>query len=184
MGLLTGGNIANVERVKIVTKETSPRTLVFQTASSATFTPSVSAGTEKEQRVKNTIMGLLRTEDLVKGYDIDLEDQRLLIEVFALIDGGTITPGTGDWTKYSSPVAGSPVNRVQFDLSLYTSDRNSDGEAVEYNEWKFVNCKGSPVGGGAKDDDFQTLKYSIKSRPAAGESPLEVTRVDELPAVT
>lgn len=187
MALLTGGNIANVERVKIVTKETTARTFVFQTASSVTFTPSISAGAEKEQRVKNTIMGLLRTEDLVKGYDIDMEDQRIIIEVFSLIDGGTITmeetPST-EWEKYSSPVAGSAVTRIAFDISFYTSDRDSDGDAIEYYEWKFVNCKGTPVSGGAKDDDFQTLKYTLKSRPAAGESAMEIARVDTLPTVS
>lgn len=186
MALLTGGNIANIERVQIATKDTQPKTYVFETASNATFNASVEQGTEVTQRVKNAIMGLIRTEDLVKGYDIELEDQRLIMEIFALIDGGTVTnkTGGGDWEKYASPAAGSPVTRTEFDMTLYTSDRDSDGGAIEYYAWKFASCKGSPVSGGAKDDDFTTMKYTIKSRPAKGVSALELTRAESLPEVT
>lgn len=184
MPLLDGGNIANVERIKIVTDETTARTFVFKTSTSATFQASVSSGVEKEQRVKNAILGLIKTEDIVKGYDIDVEDQRLIMDVFALIDGGTVTTETDGWTKYEAPAAGSTVTRTPFTLSLYTSDRDSDGSANEYYEWKFFGCKGTPVSGGAKDDDFQTIKYSIKARPANGVSPMTLERADTLPDVT
>ena len=35
---LIGGNIANIERAKVVTIETSPKTYIFDTATSATYT--------------------------------------------------------------------------------------------------------------------------------------------------
>ena len=187
MALLTGGNIVNVERVKITTDETTARTFVFKTSTQATFTPSTSAGVEKEQRIKNTLMGLIKTEDLVKGYDIELQDQRLIMDVFALIDGGTVTTGSGSgeagWTKYSAPQAGSEVARTPFTMELYTSDRGTDGAAIEYYCWKFTKCKGKPVTVGAQDDEFYTIGYTIESRPALGSSVMEVTRVAELPAV-
>ena len=183
--LLTGGNIVNVELVKVVTVESTPKTYYFKTSTKATFTPSVSAGVEKEQRIKNAIMGLIRTEDVAKGYDIDIEDQRLLMEIFAMIDGGATTMGTGDnankWQTYTAPVAGNPVTRTKFALTLYTSDRDSEGDVVDYYSWEFPGCKGSPVSGGAQDDDFQTITYNIKSRPATGTSPLTVTRLASLP---
>lgn len=183
MSLLTGGNIANIERIRIVKEDDTAKTFVFETATSCAYNAAVSAGNEVEQRVKNQIYGLLKTEDLVKGYDLELEDQRLLIEVLALVDGGTLT-GTGEeWTKYASPVAGSPVSREKFSVELYTSDRDTDGEAIAYHCWKFVGCKGSPVSGSMTDGNFATQKYSIKSRPPKGVSPMEVTRVKELPAV-
>lgn len=183
MGLLTGGNIANIERVKITTEEDSPSTFVFETATSCAFNAAVSAGNETEQRVKNQILGLLKTEDLVKGYDLDLEDQRLIMDVLALVDGGTVTGKGDEWTKYSGPVAGEPVKRKPFTMELYTSDRDTDGEAIEYYCWKFVGCKGSPISGSASDGSFATLKYSIKSRPPKGVSPMEITKVDKLPDV-
>lgn len=183
MALLEGFNIANVERVKIVTEETTPETYVFQTASTATATPAVSAGQEVEQRVKNSIKGLIRTEDIVKGYDIDLEDQRVLMDVFALIDGGTNT-GAGDtWTKYAGPAAGASVTRKSFTLFLYTSDRDTDGAANAYHEWTFPGCKGAAVPLNFADAAFSTMKYSIKSRPATGVGVINVEKIDSLPAI-
>lgn len=184
MPLLEGFNIANIERVKIVTDEETPVTHVFETASSATATPAVSAGQEVEQRVKNAIKGLLRTEDIVKGYDIELEDQRVLMEVFALVDGGTLTGTGSDWTKYTGPTAGSSVTRKSFTLYLYTSDRDTDGGAIAYHEWKLPGCKGKAVPLSFADGSFATMKYSISSRPATGVGVIEVEKIEELPAVT
>lgn len=181
MALLYGGNIANIERVKITTETESPASYVFETATSCSFNPAVSAGNETEQRVKNQVMGMLKTDDLVKGYDLDLEDQRLIMDVLALVDGGTLVGKGEEWESYSSPVSGSPVNRTKFTMELYTSDRDTDGEALEYYCWKFVGCKGSPVAGSASDGNFATMKYSIKSRPPKGTSAMVITRVDELP---
>ena len=187
MSFLNGGNIVNVERVEIITNETTARTFVFKTSTSATFTPNVSAGVEKEQRIKNTLMGLIRTEDLVKGYDIDLNDQRLIMDVFALIDGGAVTNGSGSgeaaWTQYSAPQAGSETQRVGFTLDLYTSDRGADGEAVEYYKWSFPNCKGKPVTVGSADDDFYTIGYTIQSRPSAGTPVMTLKRCGAMPPV-
>lgn len=184
MPLLTGGNIANVERVGITTKETQPRTFIFETASNASFTAVVDEGTENKLRIKNTVHGLLKTETLVTGYDIELQDQILLMEVFALIDGGTYAAEAEDeGEQYSAPVVGSAVNRVAFDLTLYTSDRDTNGNAKAFHEWKFPNCKGKPVSGSFKDGEFSTNAYSLESRPDSGQSAMTLKRIDALPAV-
>ncbi|MEG1514035.1 MAG: hypothetical protein RR296_01120 [Clostridia bacterium] len=184
MTLLEGGNIANVERIKVVTIEATPKTYVFETTTSATFTAALSAGAETELRVKNTMHGLLRTEDLVKGYDLELQDQKLLPQIFALVDGGVYTAKTGvTGDKYEAPVAGASVNRTKFDTYLYTSDRDSDGDALAYHEWKFPSCKGKPVDGSFKDGEFATNTYKLASRPAKGVSPMVMQRIDALPEV-
>ena len=184
MPMLEGGNIANVERLKVVTIEETPQTYVVETAASAKFTAVVSAGAEQELRIKNTIHGVLRTEDIVKGYDLEISDQKLLLEIFALIDGGTYTPGDdANGEKYAGPVAGSPVSRKAFDTYLYTSDRDTDGDAVAYHEWKFPSCKGRPVDGEFKDGDFATNNYKLASRPPKGVSPMSFQRIEELPEV-
>lgn len=183
-GLLEGGNIANVERVKIVTIETTPVTYVFETAETATYTAVVSQGVDVELRVKNALHGAIRTEDLPKGYDIEFADRKFLPQVFALVDGGTYTPGTESvGEKYEAPVMGAPVSRKKFDLYLYTSDRDGDGTAIAYHEWKFPACKGKPVDGSHKDGEFATNTYKLASRPAKGVSPMTMQRVDELPEV-
>ena len=182
---ITGGNIANVERIKIVTIETTPKTYVQEVTTDLSFTPAVSAGAEQELRVKNTIHGALRTEDITKGYDINFTDPLLHTQILTLVDGGTLTgtPGqTGE--KYSAPVAGSPVSRTKFDLYAYTSDRDADGEAIAYHEWKFPSCKGKPVKGSVKDGEFANLPYEIVSRPAMGVSPMTMERIASLPATS
>lgn len=188
MGLLTGDNIANVERIKITTEETEPKTYVFQTATSCKYTASLSEGSEVVQRIKNTVMGLIKTDDLVKGYDIELTDERIIMEIMALVDGGNITMGSGEsanqWESYASPVAGQGVTRTPFTMTLYTSDRGTDGSANKYYAWAFAGCKGKPVSGSAEDGAFSKMTYNIESRPANGTSALTVTRVDELPAVS
>lgn len=185
MPIMTGGNIANVERVKIETKDTLPRIFVFETATSATFTGVSDEGAENKLRIKNKIHGLIKTETLVTGYDIEVQDQTLLMEVFALIDGGQYSEGVGAFgEKYEAPVAGESVSRTAFDLSLYTSDRDSDGSARAYHEWTFPNCKGKPVDGSFKDGEFATNGYKIESRPSTGASPMTVQRIDALPVVS
>lgn len=187
MAKLTGGNIANVERIKIELEgEETATSYVFETATSCTFTAAVSSGQEVEQRVKNALCGMIKTDDIVKGYDIELEDQRLIAEVLALVDGGTLETaesGSGGWTKYTAPAIGTAVERKPFTLTMYTSDRNADGDAIEYYAWEFKTCRGKPVGGSSADNQFTNMKYTIQSRPAFGVSPMTVSRVEELPAV-
>jgi hypothetical protein len=184
MPIYTGNNIANVERIKVTEEGTGGKTYVFETSTNCQYTPALSNGNEVEQRVRNTVMGLLKTDDLVKGYDLNVEDQRFIAEFYALVDGGTLTGSGDEWTKYASPVAGSAVTRKKFTLELYTSDRDTDGDVVTYHCWKFVGCKGTPVGGGGQDGQFTTLRYTINSRPPKGSSAMEVTPVESLPEVT
>jgi len=180
---IAGGNIANCERIKVVTKEETPRTYVVETMTSLSFAASVSSGTEQELRVKNTIHGTLRTEDIVRGYDIQLDDPALNTQVLALVDGGALSGTAGSVGEtYTAPAAGSPVSRTAFDLYAYSSDRDFDGEAVAYHEWLFPGCKGKPVEASLKDGAFSTLGYKIESRPALGQSPLTMRRIAQLPS--
>lgn len=182
---IDGSNIANVERIKIVTIGAAPKTYVIEVATGLTYTGVVSAGAEQELRVKNTIHGLLRTEDIVKGYDLQLDDPKLHLQIFALVDGGTHTPEAGAVLEsYAAPVAGLPVSRTKFDLYAYTSDRDIDGDALAFHEWKFPSCKGKPVDGSFKDGEFSTQQYKIASRPTAGVSPMTMRRIAELPGTT
>lgn len=179
---IAGGNIANCERIKVVTREAAPRTYVVETATGLSFAASLSSGSEQELRVKNTIHGTLRTEDIVKGYDIQLEDPVLHTQILALVDGGAMSGMVGSpGETYTAPAAGSPVSRTAFDLYAYSSDRDSDGEAIAYHEWLFPICKGKPVEGALKDGAFATLNYKIESRPAGGQPPLTMRRIAELP---
>lgn len=176
--LLTGFNIANVERVRIVTEETQPVTHMFRTMTSFDAEPYIEEGEEVVQRVKNTIMGRLKTEDLLGGYDLSCEDERLIPEILALIDGGT---WDAENETYTAPAIGTEVVRKAFTVYFYTSDRGGNGEVRNYLEWKFPHCKGKPVKLSGKDNEFTKPAYDIQSRPGDGENPFTVKVVDALP---
>lgn len=175
--LLTGFNIANVEGVKIVTEEAEPKTHCWKTMTSFDAEAHIEEGEEKVQRVKNTIMGRLKTEDVVGGYNLNCEDERLIPEILALVDGGT---WNAEEQVYKAPVIGKDIQRTAFDLYIYTSDRGADGEVKNYLEWLFPHTKGTPVKLGGKDNEFHKPSYTLESRPADGESPFEVAVVAAL----
>ena len=81
--------LANIVRAEI-TEEESGNKYVFVTSSEASIKPFVSEGTEKIHRVKNTILGSLRYEDILLGYEIKLVNNTFCPELLALIDGGNV----------------------------------------------------------------------------------------------
>ena len=179
--LLEGFNIANVEHVTLTTKDTSPVTYHYRTMSSFDAESKVSEGEEKTQRVKNRIMGRLKSEDVLEGYDLDCEDECVIPEILSLVDGGTWDSSA---KKYSAPVIGTDATRKSFDMDIYTSNRDASGAAASYLKWHFPNCKGQPVSISGKDDDFSKFKYKISSRAAKGQSPFTVEVVEALPEVS
>ena len=175
--MLTGYNIANVEGVMVVTKEEPPKVHAWKTATSFDAELAVEEGEEVVQKVKGVIMGLLKEEDAVKGYDITCEDERLIPEILSLVDGGEWDP---DQKEYKATPMGQTPKRTVFDLYLYASDRGTDGEIKNYLRYLYPSCKGTPVKLGAKDNEFHKQEYTINSRPAEGESPVKVKVVEEM----
>ena len=176
-----GFALINVVMARITTAGTNAKTYNFVTASEVSADPVAEEGEEKSLRVKNVVYATNRTEDIVKGYDIKLTDNRFTPEVFALIDGGTLTGGS-DSAKYSysAPVAGAAVTRTKFDLTIYTEIK--DGEStVGYMSIKWPNCVGTPITPTFQDGDFFAPKMEVQSRAAAGESPMVITELDALP---
>lgn len=172
-----------VSDIAAVVITTAAKSYLIHTGSEANFRASVAAGTEKELRKKNTILALNKTDDLVKGYDIDLTDLLVHPEVLALIDGGVATFETEAFASYSGPVAGSPVVRTPFTLDIYTEELDTDGNATGYMKFSLKGCKGKPAEFSLKDGDFWTPKYTIESRPAKGTAPIEISQVTVLPTV-
>ena len=178
--LETGFNIANVECVKVVTRENTPATHVWKTMTKFTAEPYLDEGQEVTQRVKNTVMGRIKTDDLLSGHNISCEDERFIPEVIALLDGGTWSDASSA-RKYTGPKAGEAADRVAFDLYLYTSDRGAGGEVKNILEWKFPNGKGKPVTFGGEDNVFTKQSFEIQTRPESGEAAYEVSVVEKFP---
>lgn len=162
---------------------TATKKYLIQTASEANFRAALSAGAEKELRKKNTILALNKIDDILKGYDVDFTDVLLHPEVLALVEGGVNTLSADAFASYAGPVAGQPVVREKFDLDIYCEDLDTDGSIKGYVQFSLKNCKGKPTEFTLKDGDFWTPKYTMESRPAAGQSPITITKAAALPVV-
>ena len=175
--------IANIERVDIITEETTPRVFSFDTASDASAEAQISSGAENELRVKNQILAQNITEDIVKGYNVTFTDSTFAPEVFALIDGGTSTVSGDDFKSYTAPTAGEVVARVKSKMAVYASEKDYDGNSLSYVAFVFPHAKGSPASVTLKDGEFYSPSYTMKSRPSKGQSPLSMVSLPSLPVI-
>ncbi len=176
--------IANVARVEIVTEETLARTFIVSTANEAKIEAFISEGEEKELRKGNRLLAQLKTDDLIKGYNVTLKDLTMIPQVFAIIDGGISAAEEegGAFQSYTGPKVGEVLKRTPFTLNLYTEEKDGDGETKGYLKMSCQHCKGSPASIEIKDGDFCAPEYKLKSRPKIGEAPLSITYLDALPA--
>ena len=175
--------IANIERVDIITEETTPRVFSFDTASDASAEAQISAGAENELRIKNQILAQNITEDIVKGYNVTFTDSTFAPEVFALIDGGTSTVSGDDFKSYTAPTAGEVVARTKSTMAVYASEKDYDGNSLSYVAFVFPHAKGSPASVTLKDGEFYSPSYTMKSRPSNGQSPLSMVSLPSLPVI-
>lgn len=175
--------IANIERVDIITEETTPRVFSFDTASDASAEAQVSAGAENELRIKNQILAQNITEDIVKGYNVTFTDSTFAPEVFALIDGGTSTVTNDTFKSYTAPTAGEVVARTKSTMAVYASEKDYDGNSLSYVAFVFPHAKGSPASVTLKDGEFYSPSYTMKSRPSKGQSPLSMVSLPSLPVI-
>ncbi len=180
-GFVTSLPLANIERAEIITETDTPVLYQFDTASEASAEASVSSGSEQELRIKNQILAQNNTEDIVKGYDITLNDSTFAPEVFALIDGGVSTIEGDEFVSYTAPTAGSVVERTKFQSSVYTAEKDYDGAILGYIRFVFPHCKGTPASISVKDGEFYAPSYKLKSRPKKGESPVKIEKLPSLP---
>ncbi len=182
MALKKGIPLANIRRVDIVTEESTPRVMCFDSGSEATAEPFVSEGTESELRVKNQIYAQNNTETIVKGYNVSLTDVVFQPEVFAIVDGGKSTVSSaGEFEQYGGPVAGEETERIPFTTRIITEEKDYNGDVLSYMVFEVKHCKGTPASFSIKDGEFYSPAYTIKSRPKQGERPIYMYRCKELP---
>ena len=176
--------IANIERIDMITEESQPRVYSFDTASDASADAQISAGAEKELRVKNQLLAQNITEDIVKGFNISFTDSTFSPDVFALVDGGesAVLDGAG-FTKYSAPTAGEVVSRTKCRLAVYSSEKDYDGNSLAYTAFIFPHAFGTPASVTLKDGEFFAPSYTVKSRPSKGSSPMTVLSLPALPVI-
>lgn len=156
----------------------------INTAESAEMEPVTSEGEESVARTDDRILAIVRTPDLLYGYDVTLTDNTFDASVAALIEGGIIEKdANGNTIGYRSPfISEGSTNMKPFRTLVYVA--NYEGDSIKnYVVITLNNCSGSAPGMNAAKE-FYAPEYTIKAREAtkAGLPIKSLSYVNELPA--
>lgn len=156
----------------------------INTAESAEMEPVTSEGEEEVARTDERILAIVRTPDLLYGYDVTLTDNTFDAAVAALIEGGVIeTDEDGNVIGYRSPfISEGSTNMKPFRASIYVA--NYEGDSIKnYVVITLNKCSGTAPGMNAAKE-FYAPEYTIKAREAtkAGLPIKSLSYVNTLPA--
>ena len=179
---------------KVVLTELDPKTgapkasdgvkATIETAQKAELEPVLSEGEEDVLRAPDKILAVVRTDDLIYGYDVKLTDNTFNDKVAGLVAGYKVTK-TGDGQqkdKYSTPMVSEGFTGKPFKLDIYVANYSGDS-IVDYAKVTLNKCIGKfptmSIG-----DGFYAPEFEIKAREntKAGLPIKEITFVDELPS--
>lgn len=178
---------------KVVLTELDPKTgapkasdgvkATIETAQKAELEPVLSEGDEDVLRAPEKILAVVRTDDLIYGYDVKLTDNTFGPEVAGLVAGYKVTKGGGSQKdKYTTPMVSEGFTGKPFKLEIYVANYSGDS-IVDYAKVTLNKCIGKfptmSIG-----DGFYAPEFEIKARENTKASlPIkEITFVDELPS--
>ena len=178
---------------KVVLTELDPKTgaaatsgvkATIETAQKAELEPVLSEGDEDILRSPEKILAVVRTDDLIYGYDVKLTDNTFGPEVAGLVAGYKVTKASGSGTKdkYATPMMTEGFTGKPFKLDIYVANYSGDA-IVDYAKVTLNKCIGKfptmSIG-----DGFYAPEFEIKAREnSAAKLPIkEITFVDEIPA--
>jgi len=165
---------------------TSPVVVKVTTAESAELEPVVSEGEEMVARTEDAILAIVRTPDLLYGYNITFKDNAFSPEVTALLGGEKITK-TGESPNeviesITTPMMSEGNTMKAFKADIYVA--NYEGDSIKnYVCITLNNCTGKPpkfsIG-----KEFYAPEFELKAREATKASlPIKsITYVEGLPA--
>ena len=178
---------------KVVLTELDPKTgtpkvsdgvkATIETAQKAELEPVLSEGDEDVLRAPDKILAVVRTDDLIYGYDVKLTDNTFSADVAGLVAGYKVTKGSsGQKDKYATPMVSEGFTGKPFKLDIYVANYSGDA-IVDYAKVTLNKCIGKfptmSIG-----DGFYAPEFEIKAREnSAAKLPIkEITFVDEIPA--
>ena len=155
----------------------------ISTAQKAELEPVLSEGEEDVLRAPKKILAVVRTDDLIYGYDVKLTDNTFSADVAGLVAGYKVTKGSsGQKDKYATPMVSEGFTGKPFKLDIYVANYSGDA-IVDYAKVTLNKCIGKfptmSIG-----DGFYAPEFEIKAREnSAAKLPIkEITFVDEIPA--
>lgn len=158
-------------------------TCYVETGQSAELEPVVSEGEEKVARSDAKILAIVRTPDLLYGYNLKLVDNTFDINAAALIEGGAIKKEGNEVVGYDSAMLADGATMKPFRATIYVANYEGD-TIVNYVKLTLNKCTGKAptikVG-----NDFFAPEFEIKAREAtmAGLPVKSLDYVDELPEI-
>ena len=178
---------------KVVLTELDPKTgavkadggvkATISTAQKAELEPVLSEGEEDVLRAPDKILAVVRTDDLIYGYDVKLTDNTFSADVAGLVAGYKVTKGSNSTKdKYTTPMMSEGFTGKPFKLDIYVANYSGDA-IVDYAKVTLNKCIGKfptmSIG-----DGFYAPEFEIKAREnSAAKLPIkEITFVDEIPA--
>ena len=155
----------------------------IETAQKAELEPVLSEGEEDILRAPDKILAVVRTDDLIYGYDVKLTDNTFSAEVAGLVAGYKVTKASdgGQKDKYATPMMTEGFTGKPFKLDIYVANYSGDA-IVDYAKVTLNKCIGKfptmSIG-----DGFYAPEFEIKARENTKASlPIkEITFVDSLP---
>lgn len=141
----------------------SPVTKSFTTFTEANVDPKISEGEEKIHRMRNKILAVAKTEDLLYGLNITLTDNAFSPDLIAVVDGGTLQFDEIETTKvvgYRPPKSTDITLRKEFKLEIWCEEKEGE-DTNQYVKYTFPKCKGKPVSVSLKEEEFIAPQFKI-----------------------
>lgn len=187
--ILYGVKYAEFEEIDKLTQEPVEDgvKVIVDTSESVEFEPVFSEGEEKIARSDEKVLAIVRTDDLLIGYDVTFKDNTFDPEIAGLIEGAVLykDSANGVIKGYRSPKLSEGNSKMKpFRINLYVANYQGDS-IVNYVKVTLNNCSGkAPKFSASKE--FYAPEYTIKAREATRANlPIKsVTYVDELPVAT
>ena len=187
--ILYGVKYAEFEEIDKLTQEPVEDgvKVVVDTSESVEFEPVFSEGEEKIARSDEKVLAIVRTDDLLIGYDVTFKDNTFDPEIAGLIEGAVLYKDSvnGSVKGYRSPKLSEGNSKMKpFRINLYVANYQGDS-IVNYVKVTLNNCSGkAPKFSASKE--FYAPEYTIKAREAtrANLAIKSVEYVDDLPAAT
>lgn len=170
-----GKTLVNVAKCEVTNENTGVTFDIGDTASEIDVEPILSQGKRDILRVKNKILGINETEDIVIGYKLKLKENTFNLDVMCLVDGGTVSGG-----HYTSIPAGQVVGKDLFTLTVYCEEKDYS-RTTGYTKFTWKHCKGKVPKYKIQDGNFIVPEFEAEAIPFRGETAVDINSVTALP---
>ena len=158
----------------------SGKKFTIKTAQKVELEPVMSEGEERILRNASNILAVVRTEDLIYGYNLTFTDNSFDVDMAGLIAGYKVT-GSDSTLKVSTPMLSEGKIAKPFKMDIYVANYNGDS-IDNYVKVTLNKCEGKFMNM-SLGDEFYAPEFEVKAREntKAGLPIKEISIVESLP---